>query len=85
MKISYLLILSFLFVIPKIRSDEILDYCLVKVIDDYASRRKFVNARDIIRNCSCFSNRIKEKLSPYDCPTIKTISESETSDYFTWD
>ena len=84
MKITYLLIVSFLFITPEIKSDQLYDTCVIEQVTNFANRSKFVKARDIIRNCACFSNRYKQGLSVFDCPTMKTIGEREASDYFVW-
>ena len=81
---KYLFLVISLFGLPVYSNTvkQIENRCIVQMISFAAADRIMISARDLERNCACKANKRSQGLSTNNCPTFKTIKESQVREFF---
>ena len=84
MKSSLLIASSIFLALPNgafAYSDE-MRQCFSTLMDIGIERRLVIVAGSVATFCACTTNRIKQDLSPLDCPRWRSLKEDEYNKYF---
>jgi hypothetical protein len=68
-------------------AEQLVNICKVQMLAKYDNEFDLmIRVRDISLTCACIVNRKLQRLSPYDCPSVKTVEiRVLRSAGFSWD
>ena len=64
---------------------QVMDQCIVVLVDRLAGNKQVVSARQIKATCACYVNRMAQGLNNEDCPRYDTVTAQQMREQFSGD